>query len=79
VEIQRRKGEPIPSGWALDKEGIVTTDANQAMDACSLMPLGGSEVNSGYKGYGLAVVVELFCGILAGIAYRVTKELIQVF
>jgi len=30
------------------------------------MPLGGGEINSGYKGYGLAVAVELFCGILGG-------------
>ncbi|OXA61225.1 uncharacterized oxidoreductase YjmC [Folsomia candida] len=69
VEIQRRKNEPIPSGWALDKEGQITTDANEAMGACSMMPLGGGELNSGYKGYGLAVVVELFCGIMAGAAY----------
>lgn len=30
------------------------------------MPLGGPELSSGYKGYGLAMLVEIFCGILAG-------------
>lgn len=30
------------------------------------MPLGGAEHTSGYKGYGLAAMVELFCGILSG-------------
>jgi LDH2 family malate/lactate/ureidoglycolate dehydrogenase len=30
------------------------------------MPLGGSELTSGYKGYGLGAMVELFCGISAG-------------
>lgn len=30
------------------------------------MPLGGEEQTSGYKGYGLAGVVELFCGIASG-------------
>ena len=30
------------------------------------LPLGGSEVTSGYKGYGLALLVEIFCGILSG-------------
>lgn len=30
------------------------------------MPLGGSELNSGYKGYGLCHMVELFCGVLGG-------------
>ncbi|KAI8419891.1 hypothetical protein MSG28_008516 [Choristoneura fumiferana] len=30
------------------------------------MPLGGAEHTSGYKGYGLAAMVELFCGISSG-------------
>lgn len=33
------------------------------------MPLGGSELCSGYKGYGLAMLVEIVCGILAGGEY----------
>mgnify|MGYP000140301875 CR=1 FL=1 len=33
------------------------------------MPLGGAEETSGYKGYGLAMMVEIFCGILANGAY----------
>lgn len=33
------------------------------------MPLGGSEANSGYKGYGLAFLVEIFAGILPGATY----------
>ncbi|CAG7724823.1 unnamed protein product [Allacma fusca] len=69
IELQRRKGEKIPYGWAQDKEGAVTTDSVAAMDASCLMPLGGTEINSGYKGYGLGLMVELFCGILAGSAY----------
>lgn len=36
-----------------------------AMKGC-LMPLGGAEETSGYKGYGLATLVEIFCGISAG-------------
>lgn len=30
------------------------------------MPLGGQEQTSGYKGYGLAAVVEILCGISSG-------------
>jgi LDH2 family malate/lactate/ureidoglycolate dehydrogenase len=33
------------------------------------MPLGGEEVNSGYKGYGLAMLAELLCGLLSGSNY----------
>lgn len=39
-----------------------------AMKGC-LMPLGGAEETSGYKGYGLATLVEIFCGISAGATY----------
>ena len=63
--MQRRKGEPIPVGWAMDNQGHITTDANVAMKGC-LMPLGGAENTSGYKGYGLSAFVEICCGITAG-------------
>jgi LDH2 family malate/lactate/ureidoglycolate dehydrogenase len=66
VELQRRKGEPITEGWAQDPEGRNTTDADLAFKTGCLMPLGGPEITSGYKGYGLGLLVETFCGILAG-------------
>lgn len=69
VEMQRRKNQPIPEGWAQDIEGKPTTDAEEAIDTGCLMPLGGSEINSGYKGFGLALLVEIFCGILSGSQY----------
>lgn len=50
IEMQRRKNEPIPAGWALDKDGNVTTDAAEAHKASMMLPLGGSELTSGYKG-----------------------------
>ncbi|XP_060586158.1 delta(1)-pyrroline-2-carboxylate reductase 1-like [Ruditapes philippinarum] len=57
------KGDAIPKGWAVDKDGNDTVD-------CSTMygihPLGGRENTSGYKGYGLAVMVEMFCSMLSG-------------
>lgn len=64
--MQKRKNEPIPEGWAQDKEGRPTTSTEEAYKSACLMPLGGSELTSGYKGYGLGVLVEIFCGILAG-------------
>ncbi|KAL9923577.1 uncharacterized oxidoreductase YjmC isoform X4 [Glossina fuscipes] len=66
IEIQRRKGEDIPEGWAQNVEGASTTDPEQA---CCLMPLGGAEGNSGYKGYGLASVVDILTGVMAGANY----------
>ncbi|CAG9826513.1 unnamed protein product [Diabrotica balteata] len=69
IEMQIRKGEPLPPGWALDKEGKVQTDANIAFQDKLLLPLGGEEITAGYKGYGLAVFVDVLSGILSGSNY----------
>lgn len=66
IEVQRRKKEPVLDGWGVDKEGKLTTDAEAV---AGLVPLGGDEAHSGYKGYGLAMMVELFCGLLSGGQY----------
>jgi LDH2 family malate/lactate/ureidoglycolate dehydrogenase len=49
----------IPPGWAMDKEGRPTTSTDEAFHGL-IMPLGG------YKGTGLAVMVEILCAILGG-------------
>lgn len=69
IEMQRRRGEPLAPGWAQGPDGAVTLDADLAYKTQCLMPLGGAEDSSGYKGYGLALMVETFCGLLAGSAY----------
>ncbi|XP_039759202.1 uncharacterized oxidoreductase YjmC-like [Pararge aegeria] len=69
IEMQMRKEEPIPTGWAQDPIGNQTNDAELAFKTGCLMPLGGGEETSGYKGYGLAAMVELFCGISSGAKY----------
>lgn len=55
-----REGESIPDGWAVDAEGRPTTDASAALDGGYLLPFGG------HKGSGLAVLLELLAGPLAG-------------
>lgn len=74
IEIERRKENPIPEGWALDSEGQPTTNAAEGMQG-ALMPLGGSELHSGYKGYGLGMLVEVFCGIMSG-KFTFTKSVL---
>lgn len=51
--------QSIPAGWAMDAEGNPTTDPQTALDGLP-MPLGG------YKGSGLAVMVEILCAVLSG-------------
>ncbi|CAH8508524.1 unnamed protein product [Dicrocoelium dendriticum] len=69
IEMCRRRGLPIPDGWAADSEGRSTTEPEVAISGGALLPLGGEENTSGYKGSGLAMMVEIFCGILAGASY----------
>jgi LDH2 family malate/lactate/ureidoglycolate dehydrogenase len=57
-----KKGGSIPDTWATDKEGKATTDPKAALDGF-LLPIGG------YKGYGLALIVDLFAGLLSGASY----------
>jgi LDH2 family malate/lactate/ureidoglycolate dehydrogenase len=52
----------IPAGWAMDSEGRPTTSTAEALGGM-LMPLGG------YKGSGLAMMVEILCGVLSGGAF----------
>ncbi|QIE56193.1 Ldh family oxidoreductase [Pikeienuella piscinae] len=63
ILLATRNDEPIPEGWALDGEGEPTTDAEAALLG-SLLPAGG------HKGLGLAMMVEILAGSLAGATFR---------
>ena len=71
MELAAAKGESIPAGWALDRHGQPTTDPAVALPSGGGVgqPLGGPEETSGYKGYGLALLVEVMCGMLSGSAW----------
>ncbi|KAG8303534.1 hypothetical protein J6590_007193 [Homalodisca vitripennis] len=67
IEVKKTTQKKIPMAWAqVPDEKPKDTIAKLAWDIKDQMPLGGEEINSGYKGYGLALMVETFCGILAG-------------
>ena len=50
----------IPLGWAIDSDGRPTTSTEKALNGGMVMPLGG------YKGSGLAMMVEILCAVLGG-------------
>src|SRR5438874_8112736 len=66
IEMARRKGEAIPSGWAIDKDGRGTTDPDDILAGGALLPLGSDRERGGHKGYGLAVMVDILSGMLSG-------------
>jgi (2R)-3-sulfolactate dehydrogenase (NADP+) len=62
IMMAMRKGERIPEGWALDRNGRPTTDPKEAIEHGSLFPIGGA------KGAMLALMFELLCAALTGAA-----------
>lgn len=62
VQLAALEGKPIPLGWAVDAQGRPTTDP-VAGSKGRMLPLGG------YKGYGLALMVEVFSSLLTGAAF----------
>lgn len=66
LELAARLEKTIPVGWALDEKAEATQDPRVAQRARRLLPLGGSRDSGSHKGYGLAVLVEILCGVLTG-------------
>jgi L-2-hydroxycarboxylate dehydrogenase (NAD+) len=66
IEIAVRKGESIPLGWAIDRDGRPTTDPQDMIDGGALLPLGSERERGGHKGYGLAVAVDVLSAVLSG-------------
>lgn len=62
LRLAMQEGESIPVGWALDAQGHPTTDPAAALEG-QVLPIGT------YKGYGLAVVMDILSGVLGGGAF----------
>jgi uncharacterized oxidoreductase len=62
------RGKEVPAGWVIDADGKPTTDPRKLRQGGALLPLGGTE---GYKGYGLAAIVEIFSGLLTGLGFGI--------
>jgi len=69
LEILQRKNEDLPLGWAQDKEGVASTDANIIKKQGALLPLGSDREHGSHKGYALGSIVDIFSGILSGGSY----------
>ena len=61
VKTSAQRGETMPEGWMIDRQGKPLTDPKRAGEGL-LLPIGG------YKGYGLALVFGLLAGTLNGAA-----------
>jgi LDH2 family malate/lactate/ureidoglycolate dehydrogenase len=62
LRIAAKAGTPIPPTWAVTSDGAPTTDAAEALKGL-LLPSGGP------KGFGLALAIDLICGLLSSGAW----------
>jgi L-2-hydroxycarboxylate dehydrogenase (NAD+) len=62
IRLKAQRGETMPEGWMIDREGKPLTDPKRASEGF-LVPIGGP------KGYGLALMIGLLAGTLNGAAF----------
>lgn len=58
----KEKGKKLPDGWALDESGKPTNDPDEGIRGF-VLPM------AGYKGYGIAMLIDILSGVISGAAY----------
>ena len=71
LKVAASRGEPVPAGWLIDRDGHSTTDPDALAAGGAVLPLGGRE---GHKGYGLSAMVEILSGVLTGLGFGVNPD-----
>ncbi|MFE9424009.1 Ldh family oxidoreductase [Kitasatospora sp. NPDC006697] len=78
IRAAQREGREVPVGWLTGLDGMPVTDPNAYFDGkADVTWLGGSAATGGAKGYGLAILVDLLCGPLAGASWGPTPDLLE--
>ena len=60
IALARTEGRDIPADWGLDEAGEPTTDPHKLV---------GMHAIAGYKGSGLAMIIDLFCSMFSGMPF----------
>jgi len=71
ISLARNRGEQVPTGWIVDKDGNPTNDPNDYRAGGAILPVGGDQ---GHKGYGLSFMVEMFSGLLTGLGFGIDPQ-----
>ena len=70
IGLARQLGVPIPEGWAVGAEGEpITEPPGDRGEHWAQNPLGNDREQGAHKGYGLAMMVDILCGVLSGGGY----------
>lgn len=59
IRLAAREGRELPPGWAMDAQGLDTTNPERALEG-TVLPM------AGHKGFGLAMTVDLLSAVLTG-------------
>jgi L-2-hydroxycarboxylate dehydrogenase (NAD+) len=66
LEVHKRKHKKLEPGWAIDADGNMTYDPDEALRG-ALLPLGGfGTEGGGHKGFGMGLLADILCGVLSG-------------
>ncbi len=68
LRIAERLGTVLPAGWIADGSGRPLTEPGPLPKDYKLLPFGGTREMGSHKAYGLAMVVDILCSLLAGVA-----------
>ncbi|MCI0781366.1 MAG: Ldh family oxidoreductase [Chloroflexi bacterium] len=71
ISLARSRGEQVPPGWLIDKDGNPTTDPEDYRAGGAILPVGADQ---GHKGYGLSFMVEIFSGLLTGLGFGLDPQ-----
>jgi LDH2 family malate/lactate/ureidoglycolate dehydrogenase len=83
IRVMAMEGTPLPPGWVLDADGRPLTDSAAALEYLSrsgkggMSPLGGTPEMASHKGYGLAMMVQILSGTLAGASFSPLRNQTQ--
>ena len=71
ITLARSRGEQVPPGWIINKDGEPTTDPDEYFAGGAILPVGADQ---GHKGYGLSFMVEVFSGLLTGLGFGIDPQ-----
>ncbi len=73
IQLLRRTGAPVLPGLIADEEGTPIMGEQPVPEATRLLPFGATREMGSHKGYGMAVIGQIFAGILSAGVFGVTN------
>jgi LDH2 family malate/lactate/ureidoglycolate dehydrogenase len=67
IGLARRIGAPVAGGWIATPDGTPVMEEAPVPDEFLMLPLGATRDIGSHKGYSLALMVDVLCGLLAGV------------